>query len=326
MNYLALDFGGSTLKYALVSDKAEIMESGKLPAPLESKEAFVDMVGVLYERFSNKIEGIAISLPGYIDSETGTLHGSGAYQKLYGLCIPELLREKCPIPISVENDGKCGALSEVWKGALKDCRDGAVIILGSGIGGGIIKDGKVHSGKGFTAGELSYLIIDPDKYGYDSLALMHACLAGMAFKLCKLKNLDMHIQDLSELVLLLDRLYGSRYAHVEGEPLKIKATGKQLLKWFEEEDEAAVKVYWQFIHSLAIIIFNVQIIYAPEKIVIGGGLSCEERVFTDLQKELQKHYEGTMLPQQLKTNLVRSQYLDQCNLLGAVYHYRCRFS
>lgn len=65
------------------------------------------------------------------------------------------MKEKCLTKITIENDGKCAALAEVWKGSLKDY--GVVIVLETGVGGGIIRDKKIYKGKNFFAGEFSFV-------------------------------------------------------------------------------------------------------------------------------------------------------------------------
>ena len=72
--------------------------------------------------------------------------------------IVELLGSRCPVPVALENDGKAAALAEAWNGNLKDCQDGIAIILGTGVGGGIIKDRRVYRGRHAAAGEFSYLV------------------------------------------------------------------------------------------------------------------------------------------------------------------------
>ena len=91
----------------------------------------------------------------------GRLYAGGAYLHLLeGKSIFEVLKDRCPLPMTIENDGKAAALAEAWKGNLKDCRDGVAIVLGTGIGGGLIKDGKIHRGKHFGAGEFSAIVTD----------------------------------------------------------------------------------------------------------------------------------------------------------------------
>lgn len=324
MKVLALDFGGSSVKYGIIDGNAVISESGKRPAPLSSAEEFVNTVGGLYEQYQDTVEGIGISLPGNIDPESGMLYENGVYQKLYGKSILELVENRCKVPAAVENDGKCGALSEAWKGALKDCRDGAVIILGSGIAGGLIKDHKIHSGKCFNAGEFSYQITDPGDYSMLTTAFMSAGMLGVTYKLCKMKNLDFSVQDSSPSMYLFDSLFASRYPKQKGEPHMTKADGRQFLRWVEEKDPDALEVYRQFIRALGALVVNTQICFAPERIVIGGGLSENDRVIPDIRKEAEKYYEGIGLGEKMRAKIVRSSYRGEANLFGAAYNYLLR--
>ncbi len=326
MKCLACDFGGSSVKSALVDENANLTEAGRQEAPLASREEFIDTVGRLYDQFRDDINGIAISIPGYIDPATGYLFGSGVYGALYGCSIVDLLKDRCPVNISVENDGKCGALAEAWKGALADCKDGVVIILGSGIGGGIIKDKKIHSGTGFTAGELSYLIAKTGDYSIMGCAYMQAGMLGMTYKMCKAKCLDLSIQDSGAVLEMLDKQLHPGILRPKEGLGKQKADGVQLFRWLEEGDEVARRVYHEFISALAIIVHNAQIFYAPEKIIIGGGLSLQRRIFTDLGAELNDCYESMGIPKQLRAVVDRSRYMDECNLVGAMYNYLNRFA
>ncbi len=321
MKCLALDFGGSSVKYALVDHQARLECSGKLPAPLDSVDAFVDMVGKLYDWFCGEIEGIAISMPGHISSEEGILFDSGAYKALYGSNIFHLLKERCPVPMAMENDGKCAALAEAWKGSLAKCRDGAVIVLGSGIAGGIIKDRKIHSGRDSSAGELSYLITDPTQKTPLCCAYMSAAMHGLCYRVCKAKNLDLSVQDSASILQWLDGLIQMPYAKPGGSLKKTKSDGIQIFKWLSEGDPAVEPIYRNFIRSLAVVVHNVQICYAPEKIAIGGGLSLEKRIFEDLGKELQDYYRGMDIGETLHADIVKCRYLHECNLIGAMYNY-----
>jgi predicted NBD/HSP70 family sugar kinase len=321
---LACDFGGSSVKYALVDDHARICRGGRLPAPLASVRDFQDALGGLYQRFKDQIAGIGISMPGYIDPLEGFLHGSGVYQSLYGQSIPDLLREACPVDIAVENDGKCGALAEVWGGALRDVHDGAVVILGSGVAGGIVSNGRIHSGKGFTAGEFSYFITGGATHTYLDMAFWHLGMLGVTYKLCKLKNLDLTAQDAQGVLVTLDESFSYYFPTFSDDPAKVKADGKQLLRWVDEGDVAANQVYKEFIDALAVVIFNVQVVHAPERIVIGGGLSRSERVISDVTEELNRYYVGCDMPPTMQSEVVRSVFRDECNLIGAAHNFFSR--
>ncbi len=321
MKCLALDFGGSSIKYAVVNANAEMEQTGSAPAPLGSVEEFVDAVEDLYNQYRDEISGIALSLPGVIDAETGEHHGSGVYQDLLtGKNIKKLISARCPVKVAVENDGKCGALAEAWKGALAGMKDGAVLVLGSGIGGGVIVDGKIHRGFGFTAGEFSFMLTGREKNMMD-VACLSVGMLGVTYQICKRKNLDFSVQDAGEIIASFDATLGDRYPKFDEPAKPIKADGKQFFQWLEEGDQDVKEIYQEFLHSLAILVVNIQICLAPQRIVIGGGLSKVERLLPDLKEELEKLCTACSIPQAMWAEVCCSRYLNECNLLGAVYNY-----
>ena len=321
MKCLAMDFGGSSIKYAVVNEQAELEQTGSAPAPLGSVEEFVDSVEKLYLQYRDEISGIALSLPGVIDAETGEHHGSGVYQDLLaGKNVKELISARCPVKVAVENDGKCGALAEAWKGALAGVKDGAVLVLGSGIGGGVIVNGKVHRGYNFTAGEFSFLLTGRDRSIMDA-AWMSVGMLGVTYQTCKRKNLDFSVQDAGDVIASFDAELGDRYPKFEEPAQPIKADGKQFFQWLEEGDQDVTRIYQEFLHSLAILVENIQICLAPEKIVIGGGLSKAQRLLPDLEQEIEQLCNDCGIAPSMRATVCKSRYLNECNLLGAVYNY-----
>lgn len=319
MRCLSLDFGGSSVKYGIVDQNGGLSEISRAPAPLESREQFVRLVKELYKGVEAKVDGVAISIPGYVDAKTGTLSHSGMYQKLWGICIPQLLRDLNCL-VTVENDGNCGALSEFWKGALTGCQDGVVIMLGSGIGGGMIKEGKIHHGRGAAAGEISYMILKPGKYGFMNSAIFDIGMIGMTYKMCLAKKLDLSVQDYAETLLAIDSM-NPESPLKDGQLKKIKADGKQMFCWLEEGEPEIEKIYREFIENLAALVNNIQVVYAPERIAIGGGLSTRKQVFSDLKLELERFYTSLGIDSTLKADVTACKYLDETNLLGAAYHF-----
>lgn len=322
MNCLSLDFGGSSVKYAVVSENAEILHHGQVAAPISSCEVFLETVDTLYRSEKHRVSGISLSLPGVIDSSSGMLLSSGAYASILAQKnVVQLISDRCGVPVAVENDGKCGALSEAWCGALKDVSCGVVLILGTGIGGGVILDGKLHHGAGFCAGEFSY--VSTENYGYSlmSQAWMNVGVFGMTYKACKYKNLSFDVQDAAPLLHKFDPLLCRFFPPVEGESKPIKADGKQILQWYQQGDADATKIYRDLIHSLAVLILNIQLCIAPQRIVIGGGLSRFEPLISDVEAELAEAYTGGLMNTTVHSHLVRSSYLADCNLLGAACNF-----
>lgn len=322
MKALVLDFGGSSVKYALVDEEGNLSHSGKkTPAPLNTKEEFQQTVIEINQMFQGEIAGISISIPGYVDSQKGVLIGSGAYFHLYGCNLVQLVRQAVDLPVVIENDGRCGALAEVWKGSLSDCKDGVVLILGSGIAGGIVKDRQIHAGRNWTAGEFSNYMVDPAEPSFLGEAVMNCAAFGLTYRLCKAKNIELQCQDLGDVLAGIDKSYGLRFKKFAEKPARMKVDGIQLNKWLQEGDEAAKEVYEQFLMSLAFMIVNIQITFSPDKIVIGGGLSRLHNMLQCLQEKLDLYYDGTGIGSELRASIEVSKYLDECNLIGAGYHF-----
>lgn len=326
MKCLVLDYGGSSVKYAVVGDDAVMTQNGSAAAPLGSLEEFLDSVAALYESVKGEVEGIAMSLPGFIDPDTGMHFGSGVYGDLLkGKNVKELVSKRCGCNVSLENDGKCGALAEAWKGSLSDVKNGAVLVLGSGVGGGVIVDGRVLHGRNTTAGEFSFLLTGRKGNFFDA-GFMSVGIMGMTYEVCKRKNLDLTIQDAAPMMDFFDSVAASEYPTFTEAPAKIKADGRQIMQWAAEGDPVAVDVYQKFLHSLAMMCENIQITLAPDRIVIGGGLSRAETLLDDLRAEIDKLCKDSMIDDVMKAEVVRSKYTNECNILGAMYNYIQQYS
>ena len=150
--YLVLDVGATTIKYAIMTGEGDILEKGKTATPIgdgKKTEDFVEAIGAIYDKFVNSthIEGIAMGLPGQIDVKRGIVYNGGGIRYLHEAHLQELIQARCNnTPVSMENDGKCAALAEIWKGNAKDVKDACVLVFGTGIGGGIIRGRKVIHG------------------------------------------------------------------------------------------------------------------------------------------------------------------------------------
>ena len=254
MNYLTLDIGGSSIKYALLNETGEFIEKGSTIAPHQSIEQFVEVIGELYDKYAEQIVGMAISMPGAIAPQKGFAYTGGAYKYIKDMEIVKILQERCPLPITIGNDAKCAANAEVGFGCLKDVDDAAVIILGTGIGGCIVRDGKVHIGKHFSSGEFSWMRTNGEANSGDKKVL-----AG------------------------LDK----------------------------------------FCNRLAVQIYNLQALFDPEKIAIGGGISAQPLLLELVEKHIEEMYQTG-----LKANspiarpvVVPCQYRNDANLLGAFYQH-----
>lgn len=297
MKYLVLDIGGSAIKYALMTEELEFIEKGKVPTPMDCIENFVEAVGGIYDKYKQDIEGMAISMPGVLDSERGYAYSGGALIYNCDKEIVKILEERCPTKITIENDGKCAALAEVWKGSLKDYNDGVVVVLGTGVGGGIIKDRKLYKGRNFFAGEFSFMttdVNDPEEFEkcWGKVSGSKTLINGVA----KVKNVD-----------------------------EKEIDGYKIFEYANNGDEEVLKVLDDFTYKLAVQIFNLQCVLDPEAFAIGGGISAQDILLEYIKKNIDKHYKMFEKFNFPKPKVVRCQYRNDANLIGALYNFVNRY-
>lgn len=157
--YLAIDVGGTSIKYAITDKNAEIAKLDEIKTRRGQGELFESLDEIICPNL-NEISGIAMSFPGKINVEKGIVNIIATFKWICNLSLKSILEEKYGVPVWIENDGKCAALAEFWKGNLSGIDNGMVIGLGTEIAGGIILNGKLYRGSNESAGEISSILSD----------------------------------------------------------------------------------------------------------------------------------------------------------------------
>ena len=157
--FFGIDVGGTAVKWAVLGEDFSIRERGSLPTGFTTAEETVSALIGLVEPYRERVSAVGVSAPGgiYEGDVTGTIHRGGALTFMDGCPLGKLMREALRVPVAVNTDGKCCALGEYAAGALRGTRFGVVLAIGTGIGGGIVIDGKVLRGAHCFAGEFSFL-------------------------------------------------------------------------------------------------------------------------------------------------------------------------
>ena len=284
MKILSVDVGGTYTKFAVLNEKAKFFEQGKIDTPKESHEDFLQMIEKLFRNY--EVEGIALSLPGIIDTNRGLCITSGTLGYNDGKFIVAELEKICGVKISLENDANCAAIAEAKIGSLSDVEDGFVMVFGTMIGGAFIKNHKIHRGKNFLSGEVSFM--------FDSLGKKFFWQNSSVYSL--LKN----------------------YATTKN--LSEKVSGRKFFQAVEENDFDAVNCLENFTYQIARQIFNIQMILDPEKFAIGGGIS-EQKIFIEkIRENLQKVYSES--PTKFPTvEVVPCKFHNDANLIGALFRW-----
>lgn len=165
MKIIGIDIGGTAVKYGLLSEKGEILNSGEFPT--EGKKGvdnlFVNICKVIDKYLEKDIIGIAVSGTGQIDGRIGkVVGGNPIIPGWIGTNLVEKLEKKYNLPAVLENDVNCAALGEKWLGAGKDAKDFICLTIGTGIGGGIILNGEIFRGNTCVAAEFGHIQVAKD--------------------------------------------------------------------------------------------------------------------------------------------------------------------
>lgn len=292
MNALALDIGGTYLKYALMRRTGEILSRGKCETPRTGREALVEAVGGIWDRCGGA-EGLAVSMPGMIDTERGVcLIGGGALPYNDGFAVRQALESRCGAPVYVENDAKCAALAELSYGSLKGVKNGLVLLFGTMIGGGLILDGSLYRGSRFAVGEVSYILTDDRRCA----------------------DRDAYWGNLCSAVRLFER-YAERKGLAAG-----SLDGMAFFDAVRDGDEEARSCLETFAGDIALRIFNLQTLLDLEKIAIGGGISEQGVLIDRVRSRLDALY--AVCPYKLfPAEITTCHFRSDANLFGALYGY-----
>lgn len=167
MNILAIDIGGTMIKYGLVSSDGEILSTDKIKT--ESSKGLnniLNKIDNIFKRYKeNNPVGIAVSGTGQINSMIGkVIGGNPIIPNWIGTNLVKILEEKYNLPIVLENDVNCVALGEKWIGAGKGLSNFICLTIGTGIGGGIILNNQLFRGENFVAGEFGHILIKKGEF------------------------------------------------------------------------------------------------------------------------------------------------------------------
>ncbi|MFP3749624.1 ROK family protein [Bacillus altitudinis] len=239
-----------------------------------------------YQRTWN-IKGIAMSLPGFVDSQTGYTEFAGAIIALNGQNVKTLLEEKTSLRVEVENDANCAALAEKFSGHAKECDSFICMTLGTGVGGGIFAGGELVRGASFRGGEFGMMLTETENGQFTTLN-SSASTAGLI----------------------------RSYKEQQGLPQSQQIDGQEIFEK-AKHDPAIEKMIDQWYKRIAIGIYNVATVLNPEKILIGGGVSARP----DLIPNIEKHLHTLHAWKNIQVTLETCYYFNQAGMMGALYHF-----
>lgn len=163
---IGVDLGGTNLRAAVLDETGSLIareqvETQAQGGPEAILEDLVELLARLIACQPRDIAGIGVGVPGIIDMSAGTIRISPNLQTLNQYPVQAALEERLQRPVVLENDANAAALGEYWMGAGVGVGDLVLLTLGTGVGGGVLVDGRVLHGKSGMAGELGHLQVVP---------------------------------------------------------------------------------------------------------------------------------------------------------------------
>lgn len=289
--YICFDIGGSSLKCGFLDEKAHILDK-KTYIMTDTLDELIENMKDFYRIYANQynILGIAISSCGSVDCQTGVIAGISAVPFIHGFSWKEKIQKVFDLPCEIENDANCAALSEVYFGKAQSVDDMAFFVIGTGVGGAIVKKRKVCHGAHRYGGEFG-MMVSEDAEG-------------------NIKNLSL-LASTSSMVRKME------------DATKEAWNGKRIFEEASCGNTLCQKSIQQFYHNLAIGVFNIQHTLDPEMILFGGGISEREDFTIQLMEEYNKICSKVDFDT-IQPNLSCCTFRQDANLIGALANYLSR--
>lgn len=282
-NRIGIDVGGTNVKIALVDEKGKIKYSNSVPTRAEMgyeytvnniKQAIYDLLKETKLEPKN-IEGIGFGFPGQVDYKSGIVRLAPNIPGWVDVPIAKLIEDEFHIPTRVDNDVRCAALGELNFGAGKGCENLICITVGTGIGSGLIVNGKLVRGASNAAGEI----------GHIKLQMTDGPICGCGDTGC----LEAFASGPSIVAMAEDYIRGGKSTKFREMANSNPITPYIVCEAAKAGDPVAKRIFTIMGEYIGIGMASVVNLLNPEKIIVGGGVAdAGEILMTPLKETLKK--------------------------------------
>jgi len=244
MRILGVDVGGSSVKMGLLDDERGIADIRKADTIVGEPEKMADLIGEMAASYKPDIVGLGTA--GAVNHVDGTV--SAGNLKWRGVKLRQMLEDRLNVPVWVDNDAQSALMAEAHSGVFAGARCAVLIVLGTGVGGALLIDGRPWRGDDNTAFELGHIITHAD--GLPCVCGKNGCFEAYAS------------------IAALSRIAGGKSARdvIDG----VLAGAPEDMKAFDA-----------YLHEVGVGILTIVSLFNPEVIAIGGGVSAAGAALTD---------------------------------------------
>ncbi|MCM8765520.1 MAG: ROK family protein [Candidatus Omnitrophica bacterium] len=305
--YIGVDLGATCIKLALLAEDWKVVKRIELSTAdfpkksllIRSLEKHILRLG---ESLKVKPKGVGIGVPGLVDPEKGLIHYLVNIPGWENVHLKKILEKSLEVPVFIDNDVNLMALAELCIGQAKGKKNVVCITLGTGVGGGLVLEGKLYRGTSFSAGEIGHIPLNETG---------PVCNCGG--------------------IACLERYVGNRYI-IEKARDKLKQRSSSIISDLIKDDfsrltpeilsralkkgDSLAKEIWQDIgRKIGIVLSGVVNLLNPEMIIIGGGIAqVGEVLFKTIKETIKKR--AMRIPAE-KVSIVPAKLKKDAGLIGA---------
>lgn len=282
MKLAVFDIGGTNLKCGYFGDDHNITCQKKYETP----KTFKGLVKQIHRYLDTllDIDGIAISAPGAVDDTRGEIDGISSVPYIHNRPIFHELEAEFGLPVTIENDANCAGICEVNIGAGKNFTNVAFVVVGTGVGGAVFINRKLYKGSHLFGGEFGLM-----STANGSILSMQATIVKAAAKYVAQTEAD----------------------DVDGEKLFLLA---------DQGDKLANELIDEVYDCLAMGLYNIQVSFDFDAIIIGGGVSARSSFSAEVAKRLEAQLVEKKV-EKIMPVVETCQYHNDANLYGAAYNF-----
>ncbi len=290
---IGIDLGGTNIKVGVLDEENNILStfSMKTLAQRPWEEIVEDMVKTVHTAVEmakislDDCDCIGVGSPGAIDATNGVVVYANNFKDWSHIPLAAELSERLNKPVKLSNDANCAALGEFVSGAAKEYESTLLITLGTGVGGGVVIDGKIFEGGGPAGAELGHMVIERNgelctcgrKGCFEAYCSATALIRDA--KIAAINNKDSKLYELCD-------------GDLEKMDARIPFTAKYM------GDKIAMELIEKYINNLGDGIVNLVNIFRPKVVLLSGGVSGEKEKLTDPLNEIVKErvFAGKQIP------------------------------
>ena len=300
----AVDIGGTKIAVGIVDDHGHVLSQTQAPTDPHNYAAGLNLIGQMLRETAStagaKLSGIGIGSTGPVDPIKGEFGDVDFLPGWRGKNLVNDLAQMFNVRVALENDGDAAALAEAGWGAGRNRSRLIYVTVGTGIGGGMVFDGKLYRGVDGAHPEVGHQVIDPS--GPACSCGFHGCWESLAAGPAMVAWFENHA--------------------AADNPHSAGITGQRICELAQQGDELALKAVEHEAYYLGLGLANLINLFTPDAIVLSGSVMKSAPLFLDRIREVIRS--GCRFVPVEKTQLTLASLGESTNLIGAarVWHYR----